>query len=263
MFIQGHFFPWHRYFVIIYEKALREECGYKGAQPYWNWTLDTKPGMDILDSPVFDPVTGFGGNGQSGVPLPPPSPMRKDIPGGTGGGCVQNGPFVNLTLNIGPGGSLTYNPHCLTRSISPVMALLLTYENVSKVAEATTFEEFDIIAEGTVHSPNETHPITVHTAGHWTIGGDQAYLDSSNCEPLFYLHHAYMDAIWLSWQLADPTGSRFFDIGGPQIPFTREPQVTLDFPIDLGVVGPPIPISRVMDIMEGNTGGIGCYTYEW
>jgi tyrosinase len=30
----GVFPPWHRWFVHSYEKALREECGYKGYQPY-------------------------------------------------------------------------------------------------------------------------------------------------------------------------------------------------------------------------------------
>jgi tyrosinase len=30
---QARFLPWHRYFVWKYEKALREECGYKGYQP--------------------------------------------------------------------------------------------------------------------------------------------------------------------------------------------------------------------------------------
>ena len=249
--------------MIKYEDALREECGYKGAQPFWNWTLDAGPGQDIRDSPVFDPVSGFGGNGQAGVPVPPPSPDRFDIPGGTGGGCVLNGPFVNLTLNIGPGESLTYNPHCLTRSISPSMAVYLTYSNIAPLAEVTTFEQFDIMTEATSHSPNETRRITFHTGGHWTIGGDQANIYSSNSDPLFYLHHTFVDALWLGWQLADPTGFRLFDIGGPQKPFTKEPQVTLDFPIDMGVVGPHIPLSRVMDVTEGNTGGIGCYEYEW
>lgn len=28
-----HSLPWHRYFGHLYEKALREECRYTGAQP--------------------------------------------------------------------------------------------------------------------------------------------------------------------------------------------------------------------------------------
>jgi tyrosinase len=29
-----YFLPWHRLFVHAWEKALRDECGYTGAQPY-------------------------------------------------------------------------------------------------------------------------------------------------------------------------------------------------------------------------------------
>ena len=31
---QGQFLPWHRHFLQLYERALREECGYKGRSPY-------------------------------------------------------------------------------------------------------------------------------------------------------------------------------------------------------------------------------------
>ena len=33
----GNFLSWHRYYIWGYEQALRNECGYTGAQPYWNW----------------------------------------------------------------------------------------------------------------------------------------------------------------------------------------------------------------------------------
>ncbi|KAK7961932.1 uncharacterized protein PG986_002757 [Apiospora aurea] len=42
-------------------RALREECGYKGYQPYWNWFKDTE---DLSKSPVFDgSPTSLGGDG--------------------------------------------------------------------------------------------------------------------------------------------------------------------------------------------------------
>lgn len=31
----ANFLGWHRYFTWSYEQALRNECGYTGAQPYW------------------------------------------------------------------------------------------------------------------------------------------------------------------------------------------------------------------------------------
>jgi len=262
----GFFLPWHRYFVIAYEKALREECGYKGAQPYWNWTLDATAGKDIRGSPVFDPVTGFGGNGKAGVPNPPDTLSRHSYPGGTGGGCVVNGPFQDMTLNIGPGPNVTYNPRCLTRSINPWMGnFKLDYSNIAPLDHATTFKQFDLITQGFLKSfllaTNAT--LTFHGGGHYVIGGEASDFMSSNAEPLFYLHHAFIDALWLKWQKSDYTGARFYDISGPQIPFTTTPQVTLDFPIDLGILGKSIPLSKVMDVRKGNPGGIGCYEYEW
>lgn len=90
----GHFLPWHRYMVAVYESMLRSECNYAGAQPYWDWTLDT-PANKWASSPVFDPVTGFGGNG---VPTPtdPNDPFA--VPGRTGSGYVVDGPFTGRSV---------------------------------------------------------------------------------------------------------------------------------------------------------------------
>ena len=58
----GLFLPWHRSFLFSFESALKEKCGYKGAHPYWNWTVHAG---DFINSPVFNSCTtsGFGGNG--------------------------------------------------------------------------------------------------------------------------------------------------------------------------------------------------------
>lgn len=37
--LDGIFFHWHREFVQKWQTALRDECGYEGYQPYWNWAL--------------------------------------------------------------------------------------------------------------------------------------------------------------------------------------------------------------------------------
>lgn len=88
----GLFLTWHRYFVWAYEQALKNECGYKGAQPYWNWFAHTE---DIHKSPVFDGSdTSMGGDGafvQHNGSLAGASTIY--IPSGKGGGCIQSGPF--------------------------------------------------------------------------------------------------------------------------------------------------------------------------
>lgn len=35
-------------------------------------------------------------------------------------------------------------------------------------------------------------------------------------DPVFYLHHSYLDKLWWDWQQIDK--SRFWDMGGPNIP---------------------------------------------
>src|SRR5438034_10944936 len=95
----GNLFAWHRYFVWIYEQTLRKECGYKGAQPYWDWTLSAD---DPRLSPVFDgSETSMGGNGEPilhGATLLSAFGKQCMLPPGTGGGCVTSGPFSDLTV---------------------------------------------------------------------------------------------------------------------------------------------------------------------
>lgn len=57
----GSFLSWHRYYVWIYEKPLREECGYTGYQPYREWS---KYIAAPQDNPMFDgSSTSLSGNG--------------------------------------------------------------------------------------------------------------------------------------------------------------------------------------------------------
>lgn len=44
----GSFLSWHRYFVWLYEQALKEECGYKGISPVSDfWSKPTWQEQDI------------------------------------------------------------------------------------------------------------------------------------------------------------------------------------------------------------------------
>lgn len=96
----GHLFAWHRHFVWLYEQALRTECDYKGAQPYWDWTLDAD---NLVASPVFDggPYS-MGNNGEyfdHGSTHLEAFGLTLDLPPGTGGGCLKAGPFQNLVVS--------------------------------------------------------------------------------------------------------------------------------------------------------------------
>jgi tyrosinase len=131
----GTFLGWHRYFTWQYEQALRNECGYKGYQPYWNWAKTAASGLEkspMLDGSEFS-MSGNGefipGGGEvnlGGNGLP-----DFFLPAGTGGGCVKSGPFKDMKVNLGPvqlgltngstisnGNGLSYNPRCLKRDLT-------------------------------------------------------------------------------------------------------------------------------------------------
>jgi tyrosinase len=94
----GNFLSWHRYYTWAFEKALRDECDYKGYQPYWNWGKSAK---DPANSPYFDGSPwSMSGNGdfQAHNDTPALPTNINNVPAGQGGGCVKNGPFKKFVL---------------------------------------------------------------------------------------------------------------------------------------------------------------------
>jgi tyrosinase len=223
----GTFLPWHRLAIQVWEDALTQECGWKGAQPCmfwlnsipcafsadigedWDWQLDTpEAGSHWLKSPLFDVETGFGGNGAKmnisatpfglnasafasllpkGVTL---ESLPSIIPGfevmgemmGTGGGCIQDGPFKGRRVTIGPMGRMVANnTRCLTRSFSPGGAhAAASKKSIMSVLKASTFAQFRMYMEqpkmtmsttgGKFNMSNEGGGL--HNIGHFGVGGE-------------------------------------------------------------------------------------------
>ncbi|KAF9553969.1 tyrosinase [Agrocybe pediades] len=239
----GQFLPWHRLFVRNYEKALRDE--------YWDWTLDSKTPEDYMNSPVWDPITGFGPNGVPGTYTLPPFTNDSHIFPDAFRGCVQDGPFAYYTLNLGPGKLAT--EHCLVRGFNTTAATrYLTPQQVANTTKQETFETFRIELEGGDQTPDRK----IHDGGHISVGGDGSNFYSSPGDPIFYLHHTNLDRIWWIWQNLSP--SHLYAISGPSsVTNPTAPNVTLDFTLLMGTLEETMSIRDVMDI--GNTHM--CYTY--
>jgi tyrosinase len=93
---KGIFLTWHRYYTWVFEQMLRNECNYKGYQPYHNWSWWA---ADPKNSPFFDgSKTSLSGDG-SYIPgrnyscFPFENPCLMKLEPGSGGGCVTSGPF--------------------------------------------------------------------------------------------------------------------------------------------------------------------------
>lgn len=158
------FLPWHRQYIRNIEKEL-QKINPRVVLPFWDWTKDSQAPDE---SPIFAEL-GFGGNGNRG----------RDM-------CVTDGAFSNLQV-------MYPRPHCLRRDFddgnrlspfaSPEIMLRLLYNGGD-------YESF--------YKELEIH----HGAVHVNIGGDRGdmFPMTSPNDPLFFLHHVFIDMIWWNRQ---------------------------------------------------------------
>jgi len=126
-------------------------------------------------SPVFDPITGFGGDGVNGTySLPTGVNLASNlIVPGVFKGCVLDGPFKDYTLHFGPGKLVT--DHCLVRGINDSFAIHLNSATMANATRLPTFEFFRIELEGQPFTPTPK----IHDSGHFGVGGDMGNYYSS------------------------------------------------------------------------------------
>lgn len=123
-----------------HETLLRNECNYTGYQPYWDEMRDADSSYNVSDSVVFDPTTGFGGEG---------------------GDCVTDGPFANTTLRLAESwGVINTTEYCLARSFGNEGFQGANSTHVATCMAAQNFTAADSCFRS---SP--------HTAGHAGVGG--------------------------------------------------------------------------------------------
>ncbi|KAI9372466.1 hypothetical protein BJX61DRAFT_533961 [Aspergillus egyptiacus] len=214
--LSGIFFGWHRHFVWLWEKALRDECGYRGHQPYWDWALSAD---NLSASPLFDgSPTSLSGDG---VPIDHGHdhdaeirllPTNITIPQGSGGGCVTTGPFANMTLNLPdlslagdetfPPNAFAYSPHCFTRNLNSHISRaftsqtdvdrLLTSASITELQANIDFSAWPELRQAGIMGP--------HAAAHMSLGRTMDDFWTAPQDPSFFLHHAQVDRIWTLWQ---------------------------------------------------------------
>ncbi|CAH0027308.1 unnamed protein product [Clonostachys rhizophaga] len=155
--------------------------------PYWAQVRDVD---NFAGSVIFDPVTGFGGEGSE---------------------CVSDGPFTNLRMHIN--GTSTSANYCLSRAFNATAFTNAKQENIDECFNLEKYEDS--------YSCYQALP---HTAGHFGVGGTMYDPAASPGEPLFYLHHTNLDRLWWEWQ-QDNLTFRLTDMGGQNMPseeFLRE-----------------------------------------
>lgn len=276
----GNFLAWHRYFLWEYEQALRNECGYSGTQPYWNWGITAETGLEA--SPIWDgSATSMSGNGakinQTGdVVLNIGDSPPIHLPNGSGGGCITSGPFKEMQVNLGPAaltlpgniteanaaGPLSYNPRCLKRDLTDEVNEQFSNATaiVDNILNPRGIYDFQMQMQGVPGSGS----IGVHGGGHYSMGGDPGRdAFASPGDPAFFLHHGMIDLVWTAWQMLDPE-TRIHGanaISGTNTFLNSPPSAntTFDTPISIGWAGSGKNVT-MRDVMS-TVDGPFCYIY--
>ncbi|RDW63562.1 hypothetical protein BP6252_11107 [Coleophoma cylindrospora] len=268
----GQFLPYHRGLLALFEADLKNTCGYKGAVPYWDWSLDSTSVDSFAQSPIFDATYGFGGNGQYLTDAE--KALLVDtaalvIPNTTGGGCVTTGPFANVNASMGPGSSTDYTPHCLRRDFSGDFASQSLNSSLVDIILSTP--DFLLLDRRFQSLELDLAGVWIHGGGHFSVGGntgDMSDMWSSPSDPLFWSHHAMLDNVWNQWQRLNWT-VRKAEITGPDtmwaypynyfgdVPYKN---ITLAFELAYGQLGETVNISQVMDTTNMPC-DVNSYTY--
>ncbi|KAI1335914.1 amino acid transporter [Xylariaceae sp. FL0016] len=186
----GAFLPFHRYYMTLHERLIRDECGYTGRMAYWDEVAEQAELDTLADSELWS-TEYFGGNGSGDD------------------NCVTDGPFANLTLRFNQDGSPTEK--CLTRIFSDRQFATAAQENID---ECNAIDNYTEAWECWSRDP--------HSAGHGGVGGIMSDATLSPGDPVFYLHHSYLDKLFWEWQKLD-IENRLTDMGGPNIPAGLQP----------------------------------------
>jgi tyrosinase len=192
------FLPWHRELLIQLEDAI-VALEPNIAIPYWNWTKDA-----AAADPSKEPIWGddlMGGNGDEN------DSWR-----------VQSGPFAHKTGNwpvpeydepplrgLGPGLKRQFASivSSLPTSADLRLAMNEVYYDAPPYAPTPFNVGFRNRLEGWITQrgdPRVTTPGSqLHNRVHLWVGMNMVPMTSPD-DPVFFLHHCFVDKVWADWQ---------------------------------------------------------------
>ncbi|EKD21315.1 uncharacterized protein L3040_000650 [Drepanopeziza brunnea f. sp. 'multigermtubi'] len=235
----AQFLPWHRLQLHVHETMLKTECNYTGTMPWWDEAIDAASG-NFFQSDMWSD-TYFGGNGNG----------TSHLNGTNGQNCVTTGAFANRTEHIGPLEQTT--DYCFAREFNQTKGLMWgARANIDACYEFGS-ADFEAFSECMAFAP--------HIAGHRATGGIMTDVDASPGDPVFYLHHAYLDRLYWQWQQVSAADRMFAISGNTTVtePADGWEEMTLDYELSMFGVGESVRMEEVMNIQ----GGYLCYAFEY
>lgn len=210
------FLPWHRAFIAEFEGEMRNVLNNATyTLPYWDWS-DNTTRMNIFTSDLF------GGNGTTTRTVPVFNTTLNRTVDTVIQNLVGDGLFANFTHTIGLNN--TYLPYglrrCFTCDLEPaeegsgghtimntdIPPVLPEPEELVSLFNISLYDTFPY--SDFSHNPPSfrntlegwnTTGCFLHNAVHLFVGGHFASVPISPNDPIFWLHHAFVDKIWDMW----------------------------------------------------------------
>ncbi|MDK1476202.1 tyrosinase family protein [Streptomyces sp. 549] len=175
------FLPWHRRFLLEFEQAL-QSVDADVTLPYWDWTVDRTAAASLW-APDF-----LGGTGRS-----------RD-------GQVTDGPFA-FSGSRWPIEVRVDGRNFLRRSLGSGTRPLPTRAEVDSVLAMATYDmpPWNSASDGFRNHLEGWRGVNLHNRVHVWVGGHMATGGSPN-DPVFWMHHAFIDKLWTEWQARHPQG---------------------------------------------------------
>ncbi|MEE8585452.1 MAG: tyrosinase family protein [Acidobacteriota bacterium] len=178
------FLPWHREFLRRFERGLQRVSNNPNlGLPYWDWAADAP---NTINPRVWS-ADLLGGDGQAGNVVRD-GPFRFNPADPANSWVIVDGngnPAGGLQRRLGQGASLA------AQSDIDAALLIPTYD-VSPW-DVSSSSGFRNTLEGWIGSGR------LHNAVHAWVGGSMLPGTSPN-DPVFFLHHCFVDLIWFLWQ---------------------------------------------------------------
>ncbi|KAL3095980.1 hypothetical protein niasHS_005739 [Heterodera schachtii] len=170
------FLPWHREYLKRYEIGLRAVDPYVSI-PYWDSTLDSRlpnPADSIIWSTQFMGTPNANNNGIAD-------------------GFLANWDTIEgrpIQRQLGEDGELMAEDAVNAMINRPEMENIYAFPSRTGNGACT------------VPNPNPRNVVELgHNNVHTWIGGDMSALPTAPQDPIFFMHHCFMDYIWEQWRL--------------------------------------------------------------
>jgi len=193
----GIFLPWHRYFTAGFESMLRSECGYTAPFPWW---YELQDAGDFGASSLFTPDY-FGSLPESTASedQPAQSFCITDGVSRSNASCIR---YPAIGTDCGRESKVFANRTCLLGFDTP---LCLSRGETKAYSAYATQARLDACQTGVTDYLDHSSCVGngIHVSTHAAIGKVVGNIPASVNDPIFFMHHAFIDWEYMRWQRED------------------------------------------------------------